>query len=155
MCVLFIFCASFKLIDFTFPLVIKIRPFPTQNCGTFPMNFWNLRNLGSEFGLRVWIFPEKKEEGETGFSVFCFFMTTIVWKKHRVRKMRVVLHQFAFHRALRNNHGVHPHTSQHAKEKTTTGYYLTVGKTEVGKGQGSGVTRVSIQHSHTWQCCAA
>ena len=65
--------------------------------------------------------------------------------------MRVVLHQFAFHRAPWNNPGVHPHTLQHAKENTTTGYYVTVGKTAVGKGRGSGVTWTRIQHSHILQ----
>ena len=80
MCILFIFCASFKLIDFAFLITCdKNLSISHSNCGTFPMSFWNL--LGSEFRPKGWIFPEEERIRENWFFGLSFLYNNDHLKK--------------------------------------------------------------------------
>lgn len=85
---MYTFCASLKLIDFSLlKLLIKTCPFFTQRWYLLH-TFLKSQTLGSEFGLRVWIFPEEKGISKN------FFVATIIPKKHQVRKTTVLFYNF-------------------------------------------------------------
>lgn len=79
---MYTFCASLKLIDFSLlKLLIKTCPFFTQPWYLLH-KFLKPQTLESEFGLRIWIFPEEKGIGKN------FLVAAIIPKNHQVRKQQ-------------------------------------------------------------------